>query len=202
MPGRPSTPSAVETGAAAGSSLRKPAPLDSAYSCQPPRPTTMSPAANVASAHDQGWRYHAQEPADRGGGGALDRRRGGAARARRRRRRRRRQIGERISGRELPVMTPGPTSTESKSRSAASCPAVHSRLIVVVRITLLHFLVSAEMNLPKSAGDPPSAVPPRSASRALSFGSPTLTLTSLFSLSMISSGVRFGAPMPNHTLAS
>jgi hypothetical protein len=58
-----------------------------------------------------------------------------------------------------------------------SSPAVQSRLILAARITLLHFLVSSEITLPKSAGNPPSTVPPRSASRALSFGSATLTLT-------------------------
>jgi hypothetical protein len=39
-PGMPSTPSAVETGAAAGSSLRTPCPDDKAYSCQPLRTAT------------------------------------------------------------------------------------------------------------------------------------------------------------------
>ena len=83
-----------------------------------------------------------------------------------------------------------------------SSPAAHSRFILAAKITLLHFLTSSEISLAKSAGDPPRAVPPRLASRAWSFGSAMLTLTSLFSFSMTSSGVRFGPPMPNHALTS
>ncbi len=49
MPGMPSTPSAVETGAAFGSSLRSPEPSETAYSCQPAMPSTMSPGA------EPGW---------------------------------------------------------------------------------------------------------------------------------------------------
>src|SRR6516164_8326426 len=75
-------------------------------------------------------------------------------------------------------------------------------LMLAAKITLPHFLVSSEMSLAKSAGEPASTVPPRLASRALNFGSAMLTLTSLFSLSMSSAGVLFGAPMPNHALAS
>src|SRR5262245_5830188 len=75
-------------------------------------------------------------------------------------------------------------------------------LMLAATITLPHFLVSSEMSLPKSAGEPGSTVPPRLASRALNFGSAMLILTSLFSLSMSSTGVLFGAPMPNHALAS
>src|SRR5215472_692480 len=75
-------------------------------------------------------------------------------------------------------------------------------LMLAATITLPHLLASSEMSLPKSAGEPASTVPPRLASRALSFGSAMLILTSLFSLSMSSAGVLFGAPMPNHALAS
>src|SRR5437899_5262859 len=89
-----------------------------------------------------------------------------------------------------------------KSRSSAAPPAAHSRFILAATTTLLHFLTSSEISLAKSAGDPPRAVPPRVASRAWSFGSAMLRLTSLFSFSMISSGVRFGPPRPNHALAS
>src|SRR4029453_7314435 len=78
----------------------------------------------------------------------------------------------------------------------------HSGLMPADLITLPHFLVSSEMSLPKSAGEPASTVPPRLASCALNFGSAMLILTSLFSLSMSSTGVLFGAPMPNHALAS
>lgn len=49
----PSTPSAVETGAAAGSSLRTSWPDDSAYSCQPLRTrTTRRPIIRVARLDD------------------------------------------------------------------------------------------------------------------------------------------------------
>ena len=64
-------------------------------------------------------------------------------------------------------------------------------------ITLAHFSVSSAMSLPKSAGEPASTVPPRSASRALILGSARAALISLLSLSTISAGVFLGAPMPN-----
>ena len=44
-------------------------------------------------------------------------------------------------------------------------------LMFAALITLAHFSVSSAMSLPKSAGEPASAVPPRSASRALILGS-------------------------------
>jgi hypothetical protein len=73
---------------------------------------------------------------------------------------------------------------------------------LAARTTLPHFLVSSEMSLPKSADEPASTVAPKFANRALSFGSAILALTSLFSSSMTSAGVFFGAPMPYHALAS
>jgi hypothetical protein len=48
--------------------------------------------------------------------------------------------------------------------------AGHSALMLAARITLPHFSVSAAISLPKSAGDPGSAVPPNSSS-ALILGS-------------------------------
>src|SRR6266446_1660391 len=66
------------------------------------------------------------------------------------------------------------------------------------RMTLPHFSVSSAMSLPKSAGEPGSTVPSRSASRALILGSARPALISLLSLSMISAGVPFGAPTPFH----
>src|SRR5215510_1936253 len=68
--------------------------------------------------------------------------------------------------------------------------------------TFPHFSVSSTMSLPKSAGEPVSAVPPRSASLALILGSARAALISLLSLSMISAGVAFGAPTPYQLLAS
>src|SRR5262249_25412715 len=78
----------------------------------------------------------------------------------------------------------------------------HSALIPANLITLPHFSVSSAMNLPKSAEAPGSAVAPNSASRAFILGSARAALTSLLSLSTISAGVAFGAPMPNQKLAS
>src|SRR5215469_4273898 len=77
-----------------------------------------------------------------------------------------------------------------------------SALIPAARITLPHFAVSAAMNSPKSAGEPTSGVPPRSASRSLILGSARPALISLLSLSTISTGVFLGAPRPDQLLAS
>src|SRR5215470_11996975 len=68
--------------------------------------------------------------------------------------------------------------------------------------TLPHFSVSSTMSLPKSLGEPVSAMPPRSASRAFVLGLATPAPISLLSLSMISTGVLLGAPTPNQPLAS
>jgi len=81
------------------------------------------------------------------------------------------------------------------------CPC-QSALMPTNFTTLPHFSVSSAMNLPKSAGEPASAVPPRPASRAFILGSARAALTSLLSLSTISAGVFLGAPMPCHELAS
>src|SRR5262245_30024388 len=78
----------------------------------------------------------------------------------------------------------------------------HSGLMPANFTTFAHFSVSSAISLPKSLGGPGSTVPPRSASLAFILGSPRAALISLLSLSTISAGVAFGAPMPNHTLAS
>src|SRR5262245_49991708 len=80
--------------------------------------------------------------------------------------------------------------------------AGHSGLMPANLTTLAHFSVSAATKLPKSEGEPAITVPPRSASRALSWGSARPALISLLSLSTISAVVAFGAPMPNQTVAS
>src|SRR5262249_17040778 len=80
--------------------------------------------------------------------------------------------------------------------------AVQSALMPANLITLAHFSVSSAMNLPKSAGEPASTVPPRSASRALILGSARAALIPLLSSSTISFGVAFGAPTPNQKLPS
>src|SRR5262249_55082749 len=81
-------------------------------------------------------------------------------------------------------------------------PPRQSGLMLPARITLPHFSVSSAMSLPKSAGEPASALPPDSATRPLILGSARAALVSWLSLSMISAGVPFGAPRPNQTLAS
>src|SRR5262249_5501202 len=68
--------------------------------------------------------------------------------------------------------------------------------------TLAHFSVSSAMSLPKSAGKPGSAVPPRLASFALNLGLARPALISLLSLSIICGGVVLGAPTPYHWLDS
>src|SRR5262245_57468633 len=78
----------------------------------------------------------------------------------------------------------------------------HSALMPANLTTLPHFSVSSAMNLPKSAGEPDNAVPPRSARRALNLGSARAALISLLSLSTISAGVFFGAPTPVQKLDS
>src|SRR5215472_10201164 len=77
-----------------------------------------------------------------------------------------------------------------------------SGLMFAARTTLPHFSVSSATSLPKSAGEPTSGVPPRSASRVLILGSARPALISLLSFSTISAGVAFGAPRPNQPLAS
>src|SRR5262249_5551846 len=78
----------------------------------------------------------------------------------------------------------------------------YSTLILAARMTLLHFSASVAMNFPKSAGEPASAVAPKSASRAFISGSARTTFISLLSLSTISGGVLLGAATPNQLLAS
>src|SRR5262249_20763282 len=79
---------------------------------------------------------------------------------------------------------------------------LHSGLMFAERITLPHFSVSSAISLPKSAGEPTSGVPPRSASRSLILRSARPALISLLRFSTISTGVLFGAPTPNQGLAS
>jgi hypothetical protein len=80
--------------------------------------------------------------------------------------------------------------------------ASQSALMLAARITLAHFSVSSAMSFPKSAGEPGSEAALRSANRALNLGSASPALISLLSLSIISTGVFFGAAMPLHVLAS
>src|SRR6516162_5614459 len=112
-------------------------------------------------------------------------------------------LGKAGYGKRRFLTDPEPTyHRRAEVPQCASSPAAQSRFILAAKITLLHFFTSSEISLAKSAGDPPRTVPPRLANCAWSFGSAMLTLTPLFSISMTSSGVRFGPQMPNHALAS
>ena len=55
--------------------------------------------------------------------------------------------------------------------------AVYSGLMLAARITFAHFSVSSAISLPKSAAEPGSTVPPRSANRALILASAHGALT-------------------------
>src|SRR5262245_2946003 len=79
---------------------------------------------------------------------------------------------------------------------------LHSAFMPENLTTLAHFAVSSTMSLAKSAGEPASVMPPRSASRAFKLGSARQVLISVLSLLTISVGVFLGAPTPNHALAS
>src|SRR5262249_40405626 len=78
----------------------------------------------------------------------------------------------------------------------------HSALILAVRITLPHFSVSSASSLAKSAGEPGSTVPPKSANSAFILGSPRAALISVLSLSPIPAAVSLAAPIPYQPLAS
>ena len=78
----------------------------------------------------------------------------------------------------------------------------HTGLIVAVRITLRHLSVSSATSFAKSPGEPGSAMPLCSESRALILGSAKLALISRLRVSTILDGVFLGAPMPVQTLAS
>ena len=69
----------------------------------------------------------------------------------------------------------------------------HSALMLAARITFAHFSLSSTTSFPKSAGEPGTTVPPRSASRAFTLGSASAALISLLSLSTIST-----LPLPSH----
>ena len=68
--------------------------------------------------------------------------------------------------------------------------------------TLAHFALSASMNFAKSAGETGNTVAPKLDSFDFNFGSAKPELICLLSLSMISTGVFFGAPIPFQALAS
>src|SRR5262249_52067865 len=77
-----------------------------------------------------------------------------------------------------------------------------SALMLRARMTLPPFSLSSAMRLPKSGGGPTSGAARSWGSRALILGSARPALMALLSLSIICDGVFFGAPTPNHWLAS
>src|SRR5262249_16887278 len=64
-------------------------------------------------------------------------------------------------------------------------PADHSGLAPENLTTLPHFSVSSAMSLPKSATEPGSTMPPRSANRAFNLGSASPALISLLSFVLL-----------------
>ena len=94
-----------------------------------------------------------------------------------------------------PMMLLGPFMTRSGSHRVAGIRrtgvteylgrgrADHSALMLAARITLPHFSVSSAMSLPKSAGEPASTVPPKSANPRLHFGIGKAGIDLLLSLS-------------------
>src|SRR5215471_3184693 len=85
----------------------------------------------------------------------------------------------------------GTDVTEYLAANSAHCGLMSANFT-----TLPHFSVSSAISSAKSAGEPASTVPPRSASRAFIVGSARATLISLLSVSMILAGVFLGAPRP------
>src|ERR1700722_17898825 len=73
-----------------------------------------------------------------------------------------------------------------------------SGLMLAARITLAHRSVCSAMSFPKSAGEPPSGVLPRSSRRALTLAFARPAFISPLILSMISIRVFLGTPMPTH----
>src|SRR5262249_38722193 len=86
--------------------------------------------------------------------------------------------------------------------NVAPRPPGQSALIPINLITLPHFSVSSTMSLPKSADVIDIGSTPKPASRAFMMGSAAMALISLFSLSITSAGVSFGAATPYHWFAS
>src|SRR5262249_61992737 len=90
----------------------------------------------------------------------------------------------------------GPAGFAERDVAESSGFPDHSGLAPENLTTLPHFSISSVMSLPKAAGEPGITVPPKSASRALSFESAKPTLISMFSLLTNSLGVFLGAAAP------
>src|SRR5262249_42155781 len=114
-------------------------------------------------------------------------------------------------GRRVHARRPSPSGyrnagkLRSTIRGTGCCgtqASAYSGLIPVNFTTLPHFSVSSAIIFPKSAGDIGAGTTPSSLKRAFILGSASPALISLFSLSTISAGVLFGAPMPHQTVDS
>src|ERR1700730_7151395 len=106
-----------------------------------------------------------------------------------------------ISSQLTPIQRRG---TQDKGPTIArACPRlVYSGLMLAARIIWLHLSVSFASSSPSSFGVNGRGTLPRSAIRALIFGSARPALISQLSVSTISSGVPLGAPTPFQVLAS
>src|SRR5260370_39641288 len=78
----------------------------------------------------------------------------------------------------------------------------YSALLLAARITLAHFSVSSAMSLPTSAGESAHSPPPSFARCVLILGPARPPLLPLVSLSTISVGAFFGAPLPSQRLSA
>src|SRR5262249_49020798 len=109
----------------------------------------------------------------------------------------------RISQRVMRISSSDPCRFRGTGRYGMSRGSLdHSALMPADLITLAHFSVSAAMCLPKSVGEPPNGVAPRSASRACILGSDRAALIALLRVSITSAGVLLGAQKPPQKLAS
>src|SRR5262245_56426506 len=95
-----------------------------------------------------------------------------------------------MSAKSLSAFDPALIGTHSRNElyGILGRPTVYSGLRPANLITVAHFSLSSTISLPKSAGDPGSDPPPRSASRAFIVGSASAALISLLSVSMILAG--------------
>src|SRR5262249_36061609 len=118
-----------------------------------------------------------------------------------RRRRVRFPLWPRLSPSDRTEMDP-PTRANREVGSANLTHPTYPGLAPENLTTLAHFTVSAEINLAKSAVEPANTVAPISANRTSALLSARQALISWLSLSTISEGALFGAPMPYHELAS
>ena len=108
-----------------------------------------------------------------------------------------------MSGLEVEVLPNFLAAREAGAENRPEVVAAYQSALSPANLTTLpHFSVSSAMSLPKSAGEPGSTVPPRSANRAFIFGSARAALISLLSFSTISTGVFLGAQTPYHWLDS